>query len=337
MKQNTKTFAQRAKELKAKYSRSEFDEIERKELTEALRKLRDEQELYRMENGLDQGENTEQFDGTNATQVLKPYTNINVAPINTTGAGALSDMYGQSASKWLTNPIKGTWRAPETSFLPTAISTGVSMLGNLFGAINARNSIPKNVPKSVSLPRVAPTNINLEPEREALNRTYNTASNVALRASRDMSSPGAAYANQVGALSTLTDSLGSGISDSYMREANTNAQMKMQSDTTNAQLGAQEALANMQLKLHKLDWDYKKGQASQPYIDNMFAAIPAGLADYRAQRSQDAFLSTYGKDNGLFEYIPYEESNYDKFMRRLSGPKYSVKNRDYVRSITQTN
>lgn len=336
MKQNTKTFAQRAKELKAKYSRSEFDEIERKELTEALRKLRDEQELYRMENGLDQGEETQQFDGTNATQVLnrpivgaqmKPYSNINIAPaIKTTGVESLSSMYGQTAPNWLTNPIKGTWRSPETSVLPTAISTGVSMIGNLFGAINAKRSIPK----SVSLPRIAPTNINLEPEREALNRTYNTASNVALRASRDMSSPGAAYANQIGALSTLTDSLGSGISDSYMREANTNAQMKMQSDTTNAQLGAQEALANAQLKL-------QRGQASQPYIDNIFAAIPAGLADYRAQRSQDALLSTMGKDYGLFEYIPYEENNYEKFIRRLSGPKYSVKNRDYVRNITQAN
>ena len=55
-----KTFAERARALKKKYRRADYDEIEKKELISELRKLRDEQEKFRVDNELDN--ETETFD-----------------------------------------------------------------------------------------------------------------------------------------------------------------------------------------------------------------------------------------------------------------------------------
>ena len=287
------SFADEAKRLKKKYKRADYDEIEKQELISELRKLRDEQEKFRIDNELD--EETKSFaNGGVNWDLLK---------------------IGNSS-----NPEELS-----SSILPTAISTGFNLVGNLVGAASARkraNAV------NIDLPRVAPEQISLASEREALKRSYNTASNVAQRNARDMSSPAAAYANQVGAISTLTDSLGTGLSDSFMRESNQNLMLRQQANTTNAELGAREALAEADLKNRYLD---KRDE----YRDAAFSSIPMGLRDYREQRANDMLLSTLGKDYGLFQETNPNETFMQKLQRQMFGSKYRVLNKEYVNSLRQ--
>ena len=297
-----KTFAERARALKKKYRRADYDEIEKKELISELRKLKDEQEKFRVDNELDN--ETETFDiggaifkGLSDTGITKAISDIN------------NSQYDELSS----------------SILPTAISTGFNLVGNLVGAASARkraNAV------NIDLPRVTPEQISLASEREALKRSYNTASNVAQRNARDMSSPAAAYANQVGAISTLTDSLGTGLSDSFMRESNQNLMLRQQANTTNAELGAREALAEADLKNRYLD---KRDE----YRDAAFSSIPMGLRDYREQRANDMLLSTLGKDYGLFQETNPNETFMQKLQRQMFGSNYRVLNREYVNSLRQ--
>ena len=151
---------------------------------------------------------------------------------------------------------------------------------------------------------------------------------MALKNARDISSPAGAYANQVGAISTLTDSLGTGLSDSFMRESNQNLMLRQQANTTNAELGAREALAEAELKNRYLD---KRDE----YRDAAFSSIPMGIRDYREQRANDMLLSTLGKDYGLFQETNPNETFMQKLQRQMFGSNYRVLNREYVNSLRQ--
>lgn len=375
-KQNTLTFAQRAKALQKKYTRADWDEMEKTELMDALAALREEQEQFRMENGMVEQEeapmesyagggpvrpNSENvFDPMQYLQqsyaqafptvnpvsgqpTMNPVSGFN-AGISPTGVempvnkgmefhkptGYMEARTPQiapkldSGMKHLYNPADanetGRWRSPETSALPMAISTGVSLLGNLLGARRAKKLGETG---QVNLPRMNAEEISLEREREAARRQAGTATNIALRAGRDVSSGGNRYANQIAGVSGIMDSLGARESASYLNEETTNAQFAQQAGATNAQLGAQEAMFNAQQKMGA------QGLRSQ-YLDNAFAAIPQGMADYRSAKSNDMLMATLGKDYGLYEPIPANETWKQKLLRQLSGPAYSVRNREGI-------
>ena len=315
-----KTFAERARALKKKYKRADYDEIEKQELISELRKLRDEQEKFRIDNGLGEENNSdiEKYDGITGSSFL---------PAKSPSLGMDLSKQGLVGSDkpQLVGSDKPQYDELSSSILPTAISTGFNLVGNLIGAASARkraNAV------NIDLPRVAPEQVSLASEREALKRSYNTASNVAQRNARDISSPAAAYANQVGAISTLTDSLGTGLSDSFMRESNQNLMLRQQANTTNAELGAREALAEAELKNRYLD---KRDE----YRDAAFSSIPMGLRDYREQRANDMLLSTLGKDYGLFQETNPNETFMQKLKRQMFGSNYRVLNREYVNSLRQ--
>lgn len=296
-----KTFAEKARALKKKYRRADYDEIEKKELIAELRKLREEQEKFRIDNNLDEA--TEEF-----------------AP-----GGPIIPKIGMDLSKQGLADVGTDPQYEElgSSILPTAISTGFNLVGNLIGARNARRRADA---VDINLPRVAPEQISLASEREALRRSYGTASNVALKNARDISSPAGAYANQVGAISTLTDSLGTGLSDSLMRETNQNLMLRQQANTMNAEIGAKEALAEAELKSRYLD----KGDE---YRDAAFQSIPMGLRDYREQRANDMLMSTLGKDYGLYQEVNPNETFMQKLKRQMFGANYRVMNREYINSL----
>ena len=294
-----KTFAARARALKKKYKRADYDEIEKQELISELRKLKEEQEKFRIDNNLD--EETKEFapGGPIVPEKMMDIFNL----------GNADSEYEELGS----------------SILPTAISTGFNLVGNLIGARNAKKRADA---VDINLPRVAPEQISLASEREAIRRSYGTASNVALKNARDISSPAGAYANQVGAISTLTDSLGAGLSDSFMRESNQNLMLRQQANTTNAEIGAREALAEAELKNRYLD---KRDE----YRDAAFSSIPMGIRDYREQRANDMLLSTLGKDYGLFQETNPNETFMQKLQRQMFGSNYRVLNREYVNSLRQ--
>lgn len=324
MKQKIKSFADRAREIKNRYKRADYDEIEQNELKAELRKLRDEQEQFRIDSGIAEDEESEEYKCGGKYDGGGIYVSGNrpVAEVKNQIPTMRYDLAGDLNT---TTPKDGfTYQTPQSSILPTLISAGTSLAGNIIGA----NRADKLSRQSVVLPRTTAEQINLEPERQALTRKYNTASNVMLRNARDMSSPGAAYANQITGITSLTDSLGSGLSQSYMNEANTNAQYRTQANTMNAEIGAKEALTNMDLKNTYLN------QANQ-YRDAAISTIPAALRDYREQVNQDNLISTFGRDYGLYSKIPINETFTEKLKRNILGNRYNMYNRQFVNESNQ--
>lgn len=313
------SFADEVKRLKKKYKRAEYDELEKKELIEELRKLRDEQESFRADNGIDvgegQSEEVEQYDGiTNVSSFLPakaPRLNMDLSKVRLAGAtsypNSLSPEYGSITS----------------SILPSLISTGSSLLGNILGA-NKANKLADT--EQINIPRIAPEQISLEPQREAMRRDASTATNIALRNARDVSSPGAAYANQVAGVGSIYDSLGTGLGQSYMTQENTNAQMRQSANQVNLESDLRGSMFNAQLRSKYLD-------EASAYRDAAFQAIPEGLRDYRAQRSQDQWMSTMGKDYGLYQETNPNATFKEKLLNSLFGKPYSIKNREYINSL----
>lgn len=330
MKKEGKTFAQRAKELEKKYKRAKYDEIEKNELISELRKLRDEQESFRVDNDLDDKEEQEQYlhGGIKippfyTLQSYSPtFDNIGKNP-SQTGINWNTSLNNSNFQN-ISNSVSTSQFAPiSTSPLPFAISTGVNLLGNLTGMIGAKDRMKK---AQVGLPKMSAEQISLEPQREEMRRQAGTATNIALRAGRDVGSPGQAYANQIAGVGSIMDSLGTGMQSSYMNEAVQNAQMRQSANQANMESTAKERLYNAGVR------DKYMGEANA-YRDAAFSAIPQGLQDYRAQKSQDTLLSTLGKDYGLYERLNPNASFKEKLIRNLFGPTYTVQNKEYVNSL----
>jgi hypothetical protein len=311
-----KTFAQRAKAIKAKYKRADWDEIERKELYKEMQALKDEQEGVREAMGMGnekQGEQTtdnemmEQAyggmhykDGFDASQFLMPKINQNVKDI-------------------ASNPVmpkEGNFLPMKSSFLPFGVSAGMSILGDVAGMISNRN----NKLLDYKAPTLMAPQVNYEPQRQSIKRNFDTARNIALRNSRDMSSPSNAYANQVAGLSSLTNSLGDQLTSSYMNQENANVQSRYNTQLQNTQMQMQaQQMNNQQNDVYN--------QRQQGRMDSMFNTIPSAIRDYRQQVNEDNMLNSLGKDYGLYEYRNNNESSLDKFRRMMFGPQYQVRNK----------
>lgn len=331
MKKKNLTFADQARLLKKKYKRADYDEIEKKELIEELRKLRDEQESLRADMGMDEegGEQVEQYDGTNTSQYLNTANYSGILPnqyFNNLGNIAMPKV-GMDLSKVglvgktsYSNSLSPKFSSLSSSALPSLISTGVSLAGNITGMLDAKKRAKT---AGIDIPRMAPEQISLEPQRESIRREAGTARNVVLRNARDVSSPGAAYANQIAGVSSIYDSLGSQLGQSYMTEQNTNAQMRQSANQANLETGLRGSMFNAQMK------DKYNTEASA-YRDAAFQAIPEGLRDYRAQRSQDQWMSTMGKDYGLYQRTNPNATFKEKLLNSLFGNDYGVYNREYM-------
>jgi uncharacterized protein with von Willebrand factor type A (vWA) domain len=217
-----------------------------------------------------------------------------------------------------------SYQTPTDSILPFAVSAGASVLGDVAGMINYN----KNMPRSISFPRMAPVNISLEPQRQGLQREYNTNRNIAIRNSRDMSSPANAYANSIAGVGALTDSFGDRMNQSYMQEANMNKESGLRVNEKNTELGMQERLRNLQLK------EQRTGVMGN-YINSLSSVLPEALKDYRQQVNQTDMYNIMGKDYGLFEKYNPNMSFADKLRRGLIGSHVSVLNKDNPNIIGQ--
>jgi hypothetical protein len=341
MKKKQKTFADRAKEIKNKYTRAEWDPIERKDMMKELSILRDEQEQVRAAMGIADGaDQMDKFDGLNDTQYLNKKgfdwtdpTQVHPANISNLNMPSISQLYEGSKvignskpldnSKLIKSDVNNNNYQPlSASPWPSVVSAGASAIGDIAGLMYTKN----HMPKSVSLPRVAPTQINLQPQREALGRENAIVRNTMLRNSRDVSNPANAYANQVAGLSALTDSFGTQMGQSYMNESNTNAQLQQNTNIKNAEIGSQEALTNAQMQGNRAN-------VNLGYINSLSQTIPLALRDYRQQVNEMNMVNNMGKD-----YAPYTQNNpnlnsWQKFIQGLKGQDYKILNRQYVNSL----
>jgi hypothetical protein len=355
---NKETFASRARKIKNKYTRAEWDMLEKKDMMKELSALRDEQEAMRAAMGIadyaDQQDQQEEqmaygggmYDGLNNTQYLKNDRGLMKMPWEMANESSLAyqapfegtpyrgtqnqidkvfaqpqlnynSTLGSGIKTGPTSSSEGQYQPIQSSALPFAVSAGVSAIGDIASMISAR----RNMPKSVNLPRMTAEQINLQPQREALQRGYNTASNVMLRNARDVSSPANAYANQIAGQSGLMDSFGTQMGQSYMNEANTNAQMRQQAGMQNQQVGAQEALQNMQLK-------QQNAQVKNQFINSLSQTIPNALRDYRQQVNQDNMINMMGLDYGAYDKVNPNMTFMEKLqMGLLGGHNRTILNR----------
>jgi hypothetical protein len=324
-----KSFADVAKDIKKRYTRADFDPIERRDMEKELRKLRDEQEEERSIMDISKhANNMDKVDGGDLNTGVGNIGGMNqrlfsmmpqfgqykteIGKYNPIGGNKLVD-----ASSNNLNTLSNKYGLPQTSMFPFAVSAGMSAIGDITGM----RYMNKNMPSNVNLPRVNASTINLQPQREALQRGYNTASNTMLKNSRDVSSPGNAYANQIAGISGLTDSLGTQMGSSFMNEENTNAQIKNRASEANAEIGSREAIMNAQLKGNKAQ---VKGQ----YINSLANTIPLALRDYNQQASQTNWLNTQGKDYGVYEKVNPNETFAQYLARLNNNSKKYIKNRD---------
>jgi hypothetical protein len=335
MKKKQKTFADRAKEIKNKYSRAEWDAIERHDMMVELSKLRDEQEQVRAVMGIADG--ADQLDTEEKEFAIGGYGVGNIGAMNQRLDPRMQNnmfpTFGTSPdTNTLVNADKNALAALNTpstkyeplsaSVWPSVVSAGASAIGDIAGLMYTKN----HMPKSVSLPRVAPTRVNLQPQRETLGRENATVRNIMLRNSRDVSNPANAYANQVAGLSALTDSFGTQMGQSYMNESNMNAQLQQNTNIKNAEIGSQEALTNAQMQGNRAN-------VNLGYINSLSQTIPLALKDYRQQVNEMNMVNNMGKD-----YAPYTQTNpnlnsWQKFIQGLKGQDYKILNRQYVNSL----
>jgi hypothetical protein len=339
-----KTFSDRAKDLQKKFPRASWDPIERKDLNAALRKLKDEQEQFKTAMGIandadqmdqqeEQGEpqgQPEEAEGEGAMggHLIRGNMGSTYAMGGYPWGGNIGGMnshlnqsgFGTKAPNTLmgTNNPGGAaqFQSPTDSFLPFAISGAASLIGDIAGLSN----INKNMPRNIQLPRVTPQNISLQSQREGLQRGYNTATNIALRNSRDVSNPANAYANQVAGLSALTDSYGNQMGQSWMTEANANRQAAMEAMNTNAGLATREAMTNVDLQS-------QRAQLKAPYINSIANTIPSMFRDYRQQVQDTNMVNNMGKDYGQYEQIDPNERPIDKILREMFGKRTQTLNK----------
>ena len=313
MKKKQKTFAERAKAIKDKYTRAEWDATERKDMMKELKELRDEQESVREAMNIaeksDEMDEVEKYADGGPSKVLT--SNLRMPQYK--------DMLAASNFSKNTNPVGEQFRPIQTSATPYLVSAGLSAIGDIAGLINQK----RNSPLPIQFPRIQAERINLEPQRQAIQREENTARNVILRNSRDVSNPANAYANQIAGISGLTDSVGTQLGQSYMTEANANAQNRQSVAEKNAEISMQEEMQNA-----KLWQDYNN--TTSGYINSLSETIPKAMRDYRSDYSQNMMMNIMGKDYGLYEPIPQFKNSWEKFMYNMRGPQYRVMNRQYA-------
>jgi len=116
-----------------------------------------------------------------------------------------------------------------------------SNIGNIYDLYEAGQETEPN-----DFGRMDPRTINLEAQRDELRNQAAISRAVGRENARSASSSGAAFTNQVISNALINSALGSGLSESFMTEANQNAQILNQAEQINHQTRIQENLADQQ-------------------------------------------------------------------------------------------
>jgi hypothetical protein len=116
-----------------------------------------------------------------------------------------------------------------------------SNIGNLNDLIEAGQATDAN-----DFGRMNPNLVDYSAQRKELEKQAGVSRAISRENARNAGGAGAAMTNQVIANALIGSNLGSGLSESYMTEANTNAQIKNQAEQVNHQTRIQEKLADQQ-------------------------------------------------------------------------------------------
>ncbi len=300
MNKNKKSFAQRAKQLVAKYKRAKFDPVERQELDAALAALAQEQEAYKQANGI--GEyNQEQQSVEIPTNELPQYpfgtndiSEVNNDPLSaalnalknsidsntsTTTGISLKDLIDSNTSTTTGNPPQ-TVMGSTQGILAPVLSGIASGVGNL---ILSKTAKPQPLKSSY-----APESISLAKQRAALQRQANEAAIIGRRGLGAAGNRDAYLAGANAIESGINKNLADAMTQSYLTEEQQNLALRQQERAYNKQV-------------EQMNWrqGLQADQDKRAYQSAALATIPAVGTDISRIQAQNALLESLGSQNYL--------------------------------------
>jgi hypothetical protein len=243
------TFAQASKRIEKKFEDRPHDKYSNQTKDELMKALMIHQEKLRVaahEKVMKAyGGSVKKYDGTGMFPNTVNNTKDGYTPSEAFYSGNISDTLlsdlpnAQSQSQ---NPFEFNNKLSTgeyvAAFAPAAIGLGIG----LSGAANT------------SFERVNPDLVNYDPQRQGIRQQGATArGSLNQNVRQNATSSGQALSNMVAGNVGIMDSMNNALGQSYMNEANTNAQIQNQANLSNANISMQETIANEQNKARQQD------------------------------------------------------------------------------------
>ncbi len=275
--------------------------------------------------------------------------NLPYAPINTnnglTGYGIVDDYNNMFPTNRATGPVnefgtpslldettprilqteEGTEKPQGTQLPQDKINPAgyfASNIGNLNDLIESAQPTEAN-----QFGRMNPNTVNLDAQRKELEKQAGVSRAIARENARSSGGAGSAMTNQVIANALVNSNLGSGLSQSYMTEANTNAQIRNQAEQINTQIGMQEEIANQQDEamgksvrskaLHSI------GANTDTHLKDITSAEVGNL--------NNKMWFDLVKEGKYSEYMPNEDGSFNRVIK-LNGKYYDPKTKEELNS-----
>lgn len=293
------SFSDQAKNIGKKYPRRKYDKIEQESYERDMENLIELQEQYKKENGFGTEETQNysqgmpQFEGFGDS-----FLNLNLEPLNLessfniTDSKFLNSLTPNNLGKPLnlskfnnqgfnpTTPKKQS-ETPmeETSLLPSYLSAGAGIVGNL-----AQMLLDKK-PQKLITPTYQPERLDLSEERNLAERQAIESGNIARRNLREGSlSTGQMLANLGVTEAGIQGTKGNVLTGLGTAEKQYNVGATNQANQYAAEAKAKDILINQQLQ------DAWKQRQLQ-YLSGAIGTVPQTMADINRIKQQDKYLS----------------------------------------------
>ena len=319
-KKNKLTFAERAKKIIKRFPRSDFDKIEKEQLDRELAALAQEQEQYRQDNGIDQGQSQQPQIASNQQQFANgsflDYLNADYEEPNVAVESWMTDPSAfQSPQVDMTSTNRGMLPTEglsnyNTSIIPSIASGAITTGANLLMANRAMDNVPQ-----LQLGRLSPEEISLARERAGIQRESDTAGRIARsNAARGSRTRGEYLSTAAAQEAAMNRGTTSALSQLASQEARMNAAERARVSEANARLQAQEATANMRAE--------QMARANRDaYTSAAIQAIPQTMQNVAGIRQQDALINSLGQDYSIGQY---QDPSLNWF-QKLTQPKQLVR------------
>jgi len=339
-----KTFADESKKINNKYKNSENDKIAEDSRKMELEALKGEQESLKQMMDSNQSQDQLACGGTMKHAYgggLDPLTEQYYGAINQSLARLQPPANRPIDNISINEPLPNIYDDIDLSLTPEAkynqVNTDNTFTPNQLpqDSINPAGYLASNIGNVSDLiqsaqpnaandfGRMNPNLVNLDAQRKELEKQAGVSRAISRENARNAGGAGAAMTNQVIANALVNSNLGSGLSQSYMTEANTNAQIKNQAEQVNTQIGMQEEIANQQDKamsdsvrskaLHSI------GENTDVHLKDITSAEVGNL-----NNKMWFDLVSQGKYS---KYLPNESGSFDRVIE-LNGKYYDPKTKE---------
>jgi hypothetical protein len=191
-------------------------------------------------------------------------------------------------------------------FLPSYISAGATMLGNLGQMLMDKK------PKNINFARYQPEDIDLTEQRLAAEREADLGRAVGRTAARNTGmNAGQAMSNIISSESGVSRNLSNALLQSRLEEETTNVGERNKAGQINAQTSMREAMMNRGMQD---EWK----QRQRDYVSGAIQAIPDAMADINKVKAQSEYLKQLGmSDQNRIEMMKQMFPNYS--LEQING------------------